>query len=74
MSSQCSDVSKNPELARRIVGMDLTEREEGRQGSDCCQKEEFKLSDSFSQKHKIGTCCSWKYPVSVDVLATHMRW
>ena len=54
--------------------MDLTEREEGRTGSDCCQKEEFKPSETFSQKHKMGTCCSWKYPFSVDVLAADMKW
>ena len=77
-SGQCSDVSRDPKLATRWhggrIGMDLAERIEGWQGSNCCQKTEHEPSETFSQKHKMGSCGSGKYPISVDVFATHLEW
>ena len=56
------------------TGMDLAERTEGWQGSNCCQATEREPPETFSQKHKVGSCASGKYPISVDVLATHLGW
>ena len=54
--------------------MDLAERKEGWKGSDCCEKDEFEPSEILSQKHKMDTGRSGKYPLSLDVLATHLVW
>ena len=32
-------------------------------------KEEFEPSEILLQTHNMDTCCSWEYPLSLDVLA-----
>ena len=52
------------------LGMDLAER---RKDCNRSKKEEFESSEMPLQKHKMDTCCSWKYPLYLDVLAAHLE-
>ena len=51
----------------------LKDKKEGKAAS-AVKKQEYESFETFSQKYKMGTCCSGKYPVSIDVLAAHVGW
>ena len=53
------------------LGWTLLKEKEGK-AAIAVKKKNSNLLRYLSQKHKMDTCCSWMYPLSLDVLATHL--